>query len=210
MEEEVSEGRTNIAQRENATKKELRRMRIDVWSGMFFSNLVMFFIILVCAAALASQGSFTIRTAADAAEALRPFAGQFAFLLFAFGIIGTGLLAVPVLAGSVAYALSESFGWREGLFHKLRQAQAFYGIIILAVGVGLAINALHLDPFRVLIGTAVINGLIAPFMLIAIVRLSGNRELMGNVANTAGTSILGWSITGVMGVVAVLTIVSLL
>lgn len=209
VEEEVNEGRTQVQQRENATKKEIRRMRIDVWSGMFFSNLVMFFIILVCAATLASHGSFTIRTAADAAEALRPFAGQFAFLLFAFGIIGTGLLAVPILAGSVAYALSESFGWREGLFHTLRQARAFYGIIILAVGIGLAINALHLDPFRVLIGTAVINGLVAPIMLVAIVLLSGNRKLMGKAVNDAGTNVLGWLITGVMGVVAVLTIATM-
>ena len=140
-------------------------MRIDVWSGMLVSNLVMFFIIAACAATLFANGITNIATASDAAIALRPFAGNFAFTLFALGNFGTGRSAIPVLAGSASYAISESFGWKTGLYRKLKQATAFYGVIIVAMLLGLSLNFIGLDPIKALIYAAVLNGVISPFMI---------------------------------------------
>ena len=132
VEEQILEGKTTLKLRqEETTDQEVKNMRIDVWSGMFLSNLVMFFIIAASAVTLFG-GHGQITTAADAAEALRPIAGDYAYIVFALGIIGTGMLAVPVLAGSASYALSESFGWKFGLYRKLKEANAFYGIIIIS------------------------------------------------------------------------------
>lgn len=198
VEEQILAGKTTIKLREGATSKEVKEMRVDVWSGMFLSNLVMFFIIAACAATLFANGITNITSAEQAAEALRPIAGDFAYLLFTLGIIGTGMLAVPVLAGSAAYALSESFGWKYGLYRRLKEANAFYGVIIISTLIGLGINFLHLDSIKVLIWTAVVNGLIAPVILILILLLSSNKKVMGDKVNGLVTNILGWVITILM------------
>jgi NRAMP (natural resistance-associated macrophage protein)-like metal ion transporter len=185
----------------NVGKKEIKQMRIDTVSGMFLSNLIMFFIITACGATLFASHT-TIVTAADAASALRPIAGNAAYVLFALGIIGTGFLAVPVLAGSAAYAMAESFHWKFGLYRKLKDAHAFYGIIIIAMGVGLLLNFVGIDPIRALIYSAVANGIVAPIVLVFIVHLSSDKSLMGRYANSKFVSWLGWIIVGLMTVVA--------
>lgn len=208
IEEQILGGRTTIQLRTGATDQEIKNMRVDVWSGMFLSNLVMFFIIAACAATLFSQGITNITSAADAAEALRPFAGDFAYILFALGIIGTGLIAVPILAGSASYALSESFGWKYGLYRSLKQANAFYGVIIISTLVGLVINFIGFDPIKVLIYSAVANGLIAPIILALILLLSTNKKVMGDRVNHSITTILGWTITIIMALAGIATIYS--
>lgn len=209
VEEEILEGKTSLKLRQAETSpEEIKKMRLDVWSGMFISNLVMFFIIAVCAATLFANGITNIETAAQAAQALRPLAGEGAYLLFALGIIGTGLLAVPILAGSASYAISESFGWRGGLYRKLKQAYAFYGVIIISILAGLAINFLRLDAIKVLIYAAVVNGLVSPVILILIVLMSSNRKIMGNQTNHPLTTFLGWLITLMMAGVGLATVVS--
>ncbi len=199
VEEQILVGKTTIKLRqEDTSKKEVKNMRTDVWSGMFLSNLVMFFIIAACSVTLFGTKGVTIETAAQAAEALRPIAGENAYLLFAMGIIGTGMLAVPVLAGSASYALSESFGWKFGLYRKLKEANSFYGVIILSTLIGLGINFLNLDSIKVLIYSAVANGLIAPVILILIVLLSSNKKVMGEWVNHPVITIFGWIITILM------------
>lgn len=210
VEEQILEGRTTLKLRQvETTPQEVKNMRLDVWSGMFLSNLVMFFIIAACAGTLYSHGITNITSAEQAAAALRPIAGDQAFLLFALGIIGTGMLAVPILAGSASYALSESFGWKFGLYRKLKEANAFYGVIIISTGIGLGINFLGLDSIKALIYTAVANGLIAPVILVLIVLMSSNEKIMGNWVNNKLTAILGWIITGVMILAGAATIYSL-
>lgn len=210
VEEQILEGKTTLAERRReTTNKEIRDMRLDVWSGMFISNLVMFFIIAVCAATLFSEGVVNINTAAEAASALRPLAGDWAYLLFAAGIIGTGLLAVPVLAGSAAYAISESFRWKTGLYRKLKDAYAFYGVIIISMVVGLILNFIGLDPIKALLYSAVVNALIAPVIIILIVLLSQNEKVMGQRANGRFTNVFGWLVTIIMLLAGVATIGSL-
>lgn len=207
VEEEISRGKTTIKQRRaETTDGEIKKMRRDVWSGMFFSNLVMFFIILTCAATLYSRGVANIQSAAEAAAALKPIAGPYAFVLFALGIIGTGFLAVPVLAGSTSYALSESFKWREGLYRKFKQAHAFYGVIIVSMCLGLLMNFGKIDPIKALIYSAVLNGLIAPVILILIVQMGGNKKIMGERANSKTTSVIGWLVTFIMIIAGAATI----
>ncbi len=188
------------------TNKDIKNMRVDVWTGMFISNLVMFFIIASCAATLHAAGLTGIQTAGDAAEALRPFAGDFAFVLFALGIIGTGMLAIPVLAGSAAYAVSESFGWKFGLYRKLKEAYAFYGVIALATVVGIALNFIGLDPIKALIYSAVGNGLVAPIILFLIVSMSSRSDIMGDKKNGVVGRTFGWITVALMVVAALGTI----
>ena len=196
VEEQILGGKTTLKLRQaETTPQEVRNMRTDVWSGMFLSNMVMFFIIAACGATLFTHGIRNITTAEQAAQALRPIAGDQVYLLFALGIIGTGMLAVPILAGSASYALSESFGWKLGLYRKLKEANAFYGVIIISTGIGLLINFIGLDPIKALIYSAVFNGLIAPVILVLIVLMSSNRKIMGRWVNGKVTSILGWIIT---------------
>lgn len=189
------------------TKKDIRNMRVDVWTGMFISNLVMFFIIAASAATLNVSGITDIKSASDAAEALRPFAGDFAFVLFAIGIIGTGMLAIPVLAGSAAYAVSESFGWKFGLYRKLKEAYAFYGVIALATIVGIILNFIGLDPIKALIYSAVGNGLVAPIILFLIVSMSSRSDIMGESKNGISTRIIGWITVILMSLVALATLI---
>ena len=210
IEEEISEGETTLKSRTGTNVEQVKKMRIDVWSGMFLSNLVMFFIIAVCGATLFANGITNIGTASDAALALKPLAGNGAFLLFAIGIIGTGLLAVPVLAGSTAYAIAESFGWKEGLYKKLRQARAFYGVIIVSILIGIIINFIGIDPIKALIYSAVANGIVAPVILICIVHISGKKRIMGDYKNSRLSSAIGWAITLLMSLAAIATIWSLI
>ncbi len=187
-------------------KQAVSDMRFDVWSGMFFSNVTMFFIIAVCGAVLFPHGVFDIQTAAQAAEALLPFAGEKAYLLFALGIIGTGLLAVPVLAGSSAYAVAETFRFKEGLYHKYYEAKAFYGLIVVSMFIGLLITFIGIHPMKALFYSAVLNGIIAPLLLILIVYLASKESIMGKYKNTRMQSFLGWLITGIMLIASVATV----
>lgn len=209
VENQILEGKTSVASRQGSNHHEINAMRIDVWSGMLLSEIVMFFIIAACGAILFPAGITHIQSAADAAEALRPFAGNLTYWLFAVGIIGTGLLAIPVLAGSSSYALSESFKWKEGLYRNLKQAHAFYGTLIISMLLGLSLNFIGIDPIKALIYSAVANGIVAPIVLVFIVLLSSNRKLMGEWTNRRGTTMIGWLITGLMalsGLAAIYTL----
>lgn len=211
VEEQILGGKTTLKLRqEETTPQEVKRMRTDVWSGMFLSNLVMFFIIAASAGTLHLAGITNITSAEQAAAALKPLAGDKAFLLFALGIIGTGMLAVPILAGSASYAISESFGWRLGLYRKLKEANAFYGVIIISTGIGLAINLLGFDPIKALIYSAVVNGLIAPVVLVLIVLMSSQQKTMGKWVNGKPTILFGWLITIIMALAGAATIFYLL
>ncbi len=210
VEEDIAAGKTTVALRRGTNKRAVRSMRIDVWLGMLLSNLVMFFIIAACGAILFPNGITNIETASQAAEALRPFAGNTTYLLFSLGIIGTGLLAIPVLAGSASYAVSESFRWREGLNRNLKQAYAFYGVIIIAMLVGLSINFIGLNPIKALIYSAVANGIVAPVVLALIVLISSNKKIMGNWANRRHITLIGWLVTGLMAVAGIAAIYSLI
>jgi NRAMP (natural resistance-associated macrophage protein)-like metal ion transporter len=203
VEEKILHGKTNIRLREGASPKEIKRVRTDVWSGMLLSNLVMYFIIAVTAATLHQNGITNISTAADAARALEPIAGPNASILFTIGIIGTGLLAIPILAGSTSYAMSESFKWKFGLYRKLKAAPSFYGIIMISTGLGFLMNFSGIDPIRALLYSAVANGIIAPIILYLIVRLSSSKKIMGEWANGDVKAAFGWYITLLMTVVAI-------
>jgi len=211
VEEEIANHKltedSNIKPRINY--KDIRRMRLDTFIGMLFSNLVMFFIIVTTASTLGVHGITTITTADQAAAALRPLAGDFAFLLFAAGIIGTGLLAVPILAGSASYALAEAFNWKAGLGKKFNQAKAFYIIIIISTLVGVLINFTPIRPFQMLYYTAVLNGICAPPLLILIMLISGNKKIMGNHTNSRFSNIMGWIITVVMSLAAIGLLISI-
>jgi NRAMP (natural resistance-associated macrophage protein)-like metal ion transporter len=181
---------------------ELRRIRTDTLVGMGFSHLVALFIVIATAATLHANGVTEIRSAADAAQALRPIAGDFAFALFATGIIGTGLLAVPILAGSAAYAVSETFGWTEGLDRKPREAKAFYGAIAAATLGGVLLNLIGVDPMKALYWAAVVNGLLAPPLMVVTMFIARNRKIMGSLAISGWLEAGGWLATGVMWLVA--------
>ncbi len=184
--------------------RELARIRVDTLVGMGFSHLVALFIIVATAATLHARGITDITSAAQAAEALRPIAGDFAFGLFALGIIGTGLLAVPVLAGSAAYAVSETFGWTEGLDRKPREAKAFYGVIAVATLAGVGLNFLAIDPIKALYWAAVVNGLLAPPVMIVTMLIARNPQVMGNLVISKRLAFGGWVSTLVMIAVAAL------
>jgi NRAMP (natural resistance-associated macrophage protein)-like metal ion transporter len=209
VETSVQQGQLTVKERRGTDAKAVRSMRIDVWTGMFLSNLVMFFIIAAAGGILYPNGITEIQSAAQAAEALRPFAGDATYYLFAIGIIGTGLLAIPVLAGASSYALAESLRWREGLYRNLGQAKAFYGIIIISMLVGLSFNFIGLDPIKALIYAAIANALVAPVILFFIVRISSNRKVMGAWVNKKFTSVIGWAVFSLMAVVAIAAIVAL-
>jgi NRAMP (natural resistance-associated macrophage protein)-like metal ion transporter len=178
VEEEKAAGQRTVAMRRGASVQELEMRRIDVGVGAFFSNMVMFFIILTTAITLNRHGLTHIGTTRQAAEALRPLAGKFAATLFTVGIVGVGFLAIPTLAGSSAYAFAETLGWRQGLDRKLHQAKWFYALILVSTAVGVALDFAGINPVRALYWTAVINGLLAPFLLVAILIVASNAKLM--------------------------------
>ena len=178
VEEEKAMGRRMLIQRKDATSDEIVDRRIDITLGTLFSNVVMFFIILTTALTLHKAGLTHIATTRQAAEALRPLAGNLAYWLFTLGIVGTGLLAIPTLAGSAAYAFAETFDWAYGLENKLHQAQAFYGVFALAIASGVVIDFLGIDPMKAMFGTAVINGVLAPFLLVGILMVANDKKIM--------------------------------
>ncbi len=181
---------------------ELARIRTDTLVGMGFSHLVALFIVIATAATLYANGVHEIQSAAQAAEALRPIAGDLAFALFAIGIIGTGMLAVPILAGSAAYAVSETFGWTEGLDRKPREAKAFYGVIALATLGGVMLNFLAIDPMKALYWAAVVNGLLAPPLMVVTMLIARNPKVMGELTISRRLAFGGWLSTAVMWIVA--------
>jgi Mn2+/Fe2+ NRAMP family transporter len=189
--------------------RHIQRLRQDTTAGMCFSNFIAFFIIATTASTLGAHGIHNIETAEQAAEALKPLAGEFAFVLFALGIVGTGLLAVPVLAGSASYAIVEAAGWKSGLYKKLDQAHGFYGVITLATLLGLLVNFTSIQPFKMLYYTAVLNGIAAPPLMVLILLIGNNERIMGRHRNGRRGNILGWAITIVMGIIAVALLVSL-
>ncbi|HEX3558292.1 MAG TPA: divalent metal cation transporter [Pyrinomonadaceae bacterium] len=198
VEEEVQMGRTTLREREGATREELRHAALDTGTGMLFCNVVFYFVILASAATLHANNQTDVQSATDAARALAPFAGPAAKYLFAFGLIGAGSLAVPVLSGSAAYAVAETFGWKYGLDTKPRQAKQFYAVIAASTLLGMLINFAGINPINALFWTAVINGLLSPPLLILIMLVSNNREVMGEHTNGRVLNALGWATAAVM------------
>ena len=178
VEEEKAMGRRMLLQRQGATSREIIDRKLDVGTGTFFSNFVMYFIILTTALTLHAHGIKDIDTSKDAAEALKPLAGSIAYTLYTVGLIGVGLLAIPTLTGSAAYAFAETFKWRQGLDERFRGARYFYSVIILSTVVGIAMDFLGINPVKALFLTAVINGVLAPFLLIGILFVACDRKLM--------------------------------
>lgn len=210
VEEEILKGEDTVEKRmQSVSKEEIHNMRTDVWFGMFFSNLVMFFIIAVCGATLFPNGVHHIATAKDAAEALRPIAGDLSYYLFTLGILGTGFLAIPVLAGSSAYALAEAFKKEEGLYQTFTHARFFYGVIIVSVILGYVINFSGISAMDALFYSAVLNGIVAPLMLFFIVRISSSREIMGEWANTTLQKYVGWVVFAIMLLVGLAAVVEI-
>jgi Mn2+/Fe2+ NRAMP family transporter len=193
VEEEKSVGQNTIAQRKGATSEELTMRNVDVGVGAFFSNMVMFFIILTTAITLNRHHITNIETSRQAAEALRPFAGNFAATLFTLGIVGVGFLAIPTLAGSAAYAFAETLGWRQGLNKKLRQARWFYALILVSTAAGVALDFIGVNPVKALYWTAVINGLLAPFLLVAILIVAADKKLMQDQPSSR----MGWIVVAI-------------
>jgi Mn2+/Fe2+ NRAMP family transporter len=191
VEEERAMGR-DFAHRQGATPEELTSARTDVLTGMFASNAIMYFIILTTAATLHATGRTSIATAQQAAEALRPVAGAAAYWLFTLGLIGTGMLAVPVLAGSCAYAIAEAAAWRGSLDRRPWQAGRFYLVLTTSVVLGIAITYVGLDAIKLLFTTAVINGVLAPPLILVVLLLTSDRTVMGDATNSRTLSVMGW------------------
>lgn len=202
VEEERAMGR-NLAKRRGATSDELAVCRTDVVTGMFASNAIMYFIIMTTAATLHGHGQTSIGTAQQAAEALRPLAGAGAYWLFTLGLIGTGMLAVPVLAGSCAYAIAEAAAWRGSLDRRPRRARKFYGVLAVAMILGVALNYAGFNAIQMLFTTAVINGVLAPPLILIVLLLTRDRTVMGDAVNSPLVNILGWATFVVMVLAAV-------
>ena len=185
---------------EAEVRKDLRRVKMDTYVGMFFSNAIAFFVMVLGAAVLYAGGIHDITSAAQAAQALRPLAGEFAFALFAGGIIATGLLAVPVLASSAAYAVAEAFGWPEGLERRWYEAKRFYAIIAIATLVGTGLDFTPIDPMKALYWSAVINGVVAVPIMVGLMLLSSKKEVMGSFTSGVKTRWFGWGGAAIMAV----------
>ncbi len=203
VEEEKDQGRKTVAQRKGATKAEIADAHADVNTGMIYSNLVMFFIIATTAVTLGAHGKHDIATAQDAAEALRPLAGNFAYLLFTLGMVGTGLLAIPVLAGSSAYVASEMLSFRTGLGETPKRAPRFYTILAAGIVIGTILNLLRLDPIKVLFWSAVLNGVAAVPLVFAIVTIASNAKVMGKWKSSAVARAWGWLTFALMSLAAI-------
>jgi NRAMP (natural resistance-associated macrophage protein)-like metal ion transporter len=209
-EQRAAEGEEPLLDAPAQAVAQLRRIKIDTYIGMTFSNLVAFFIMLTTAVTLHAHGITDIQTSAQAAEALRPIGGEFAFLLFATGIVGTGMLAVPVLAGSAAYAVAESFRWPIGLGLRLMEARGFYAILIAATAIGVALNFTAIDPVKALIWSAVINGVISVPIMAVMMLMAARPEIMGRFTVRRRLKNLGWLATGVMALAVVAMLAALL
>jgi Mn2+/Fe2+ NRAMP family transporter len=198
VEHEKAKGRRMLVQREGATKREIIDRKLDVGIGTFFSNLVMYFIILTTALTLHAHGMKDIETSKQAAEALKPLAGSLAYTLYTVGLIGVGLLAIPTLTGSAAYAFAETFKWPEGLDERFKGARYFYGVVILSTVLGIAMDYLDVNPVKALFWTAIINGLLAPFLLTGIVMAASDRKLMNGQPSSMISRVAVAAITLVM------------
>jgi NRAMP (natural resistance-associated macrophage protein)-like metal ion transporter len=203
----VTPGEEPIRQAPQQARSQFEKISIDTYSGMAMANAVMFFIILTTAITLHAHHISEIQSTEQAARALQPIAGRFAFLLFSLGIIGTGLLAVPVLAGSVGYAIGEAFNWPTGLDHKPYQAKRFYGVIAVSTLLGTILNFIGIDPIKALVWSAVINGLISIPLLCVLMIISRNRKVMGQFTISSKLMAAGWFATGVMVLAAILLLV---
>jgi len=203
VEEEISMGRRTLRQRIGATAGELKYAEWDVAIGMFFSNVVMYFIILATASTLFKGGKTNIESAIQAAQALRPVAGNLASLLWAPGLIGAGVLCVPILTGSAAYATAEAMGWKHGLDERPRRAKLFYGIISFSTLVGMLINFVGINPMTALFWTAVINGFLAPPILVVVMLIANNKSVLGEHVNGPVSNAIGWATTAVMSAAAI-------
>ena len=227
VEEERARGRRTVEEREGATDEEVHRSNIDVVTGMFVSNVVMYFIILTTAASLHARGVTEITTAQQAAEALRPlagdrayrlsfllsmryYAGNWAYGLFTLGIIGTGMLSVPILAGSCAYAIAEAAAWRGSLDDRPKDARGFYGVVAVAMGIGLLLDFAGFDAVAMLFWSAVVNGVLAPPLIVLVVLLTSDAAIMGERRNPLWLRSLGWASAAVMTVAAVAMFVTAL
>ena len=195
VEEEISMGRRRLIQRKGATRRELKETRWDVVSGMFFSNLVMYFIVLSTASTLYPAGKHDINTAAEAAEALRPLAGDAAGVLFALGVIGVGFLAVPIMTTGAAYDLAQVMGWKHSLHAKPSEAKEFYLAIVGFTFLGMGMNFLGFNPMKALVFSGVVQGFSTPPLLLMIMLMTNNRKIMGRQTNGLGINILGWITT---------------
>ena len=210
VEEDRDHGKATVAQRKGSTNAELRTAKRDVITGMALSNLVMYFLILTTAATLNAHGMKDIETAKQAAEALRPLAGKGAYWLFTLGLIGTGMLAVPVLAGSCAYAIAEGSNWRAASLNtKPGLAGKFYSVIAVAIVVGLALDFSGLNAVKMLFWSAILNGLLAPPLVIIVVLLTSDRKVMGNRKNSLSLQLLGWTCAIIMSAAAVGLLITL-
>ena len=197
----------SLLQDPSAASAELRRIQWNTWSGMLYSDLTAYFIILATAVTLNVSGITDIETAAQAASALRPLAGDFAFLLFALGILGVGMIGVPVLAGSAAYALAEAMGWQSGLERKAKDARGFYGVIAVSVLAGLFIQYSPISPMKALFWSAVINGVVAVPLMVVIILIASRKSVMGAFTPSRHIVVLGWIGTTIMGLAAALMLV---
>jgi Mn2+/Fe2+ NRAMP family transporter len=205
--EEVEEmksdpGETALRSSPEKAPEHFRRIKIDTYVGMAFSNLIAFFIILTVAVTLHAHGKTDIATAAQAAEALRPIAGPFAAFLFSLGIVGTGMLALPVLSGSAAYAVGEALRWPVGLERKAKEAKAFYAVLAVSTVLGLTINFTKMDPIHALVWAAVINGITAAPVMCLVMLMASSRKVMGKLSLPFYLKILGWAGTAIMGLAA--------
>jgi Mn2+/Fe2+ NRAMP family transporter len=207
VEEERALGRKTVAQREGATDTELKASRRDIAIGMLFSNVVMYFIILTTATTLHAHGLKDIQSAKDAANALRPLAGGWAYLLFTLGIVGTGVLGIPVLAGSSAYAVAESLAWGGSLDSKAAVAPKFYSVLAIAVALGLALDFAGFNSVKMLFYSAVLNGVLAPPLIVLVILLTSSEGVMGARQNNLLIRGLGWTCATVMAVCAVVMFV---
>ena len=196
VEEEIAIGRRRLVDRKGATHKELRDTRTDVITGMFFSNLVMYFIILSTASTLFKTGPRDINTAAQAAEALKPLAGEAASVLFALGVIGVGFLAVPIMTTGAAYDLCQVMGWKHSLHAKPSEAKKFYAAIGGFTVIAMCLNFLGFNPMKALVYSGIVQGFSTPPLLLLIMLMTNNRKIMGDRVNSRGMNILGWITTG--------------
>ena len=208
VEEERAQGRRSIARRKGATAEELRQVRTDVVTGMFFSNFIMYFIILTTAASLHAHGQTNIETAQQAAEALRPLAGSGAYWLFTLGLIGTGMLGVPVLAGSTAYAISEAAHWRGTLEARPRLAPKFYAVLGVSMMLGLLLDFAGFNAVKMLFWSAVLNGVLAPPLIVLVVLLTSSKKVMGEHVNGPLIKGLGWATAVIMAAAVVAMIIT--
>lgn len=202
VEEEICRGKVTLQSRRGVTRGELKMMRTDVASGVLFSNAAMWFIMATAASTLFRNGVHQIESPSQAAEMLKPIAGDFASFLFAAGIVGTGLLAVPVLAGSAAYVVAETLKFQKGLYLRFNQATRFYSVIAIATLIGAALNVTGINPIQALYYTAVLNGIVAPPLLFMIMRIANDPEIMGSKTNGPLANTLGWTTTIVMTIAA--------